>query len=236
MKTVQRDRLRDHFDAAIMQTYAKTMLRGYKVPGDLYGPFVPYVFDEYSASTVKLIIVGQQTWGWQPFKEALEKRMLFPELQDYTKGFKLGEQYRATPFWDFAHKLNARLNPGNPLGFVWTNLAKLEQENDLPGDPFMQFVKTEFCLMFREIEVLEADAVVFLTGPDYDELLFGQVYLNAKIDPLPLVPIEGFDARHFAKLANTPYKAFRCAHPKYLRLKGTFDATMDKLTEEIGGR
>ncbi len=230
-----RERLRDAFDPALMQTYARIMLRGYPVPDDLSCPYVPYVFDEYGEMKTKLMVVGQQSKTSITMKDAIERRLLFDQLSIQTKALKNGVKTDSA-FFQFASSLNERLNGRHDLGWIWENLGKIERNNKLPDVPFQQFNQREFCILGQEIEAVGADVVVFTTGPDYDELLLRQVCLNSNPTPNPIEAVAGYDVREMAEIKDCPYKAYRCCHPDYLRRVGKFESTLDTLSELIGAR
>jgi hypothetical protein len=207
------------------------MLRGYVIPDNLSCPFVPYVFDEYATSKNKLMVVSHHHKGLTSFKEACEKRLLFNDLQKYARDFENGKN-DSSPFWDFSHRLNKRMN-GNELGFIWTCLSKLEQDNKLPDKPFLQFVKMDFCLLYQEIETVEPDIVVLLTGKDYDELMIRQLMLGNDSDIAPIKLVGQNSLISISEIKGFPTKIFRCHQPQYLKETGTFEQTLDVLCNLI---
>jgi hypothetical protein len=230
-----RERLRDIFDPALMQTYAKIMLRGYVLPDDMFCPFVPYVFDEYAEMKIKLMVVGKQRNGWGiTMGDAIRKRLLFDDLSQDTKSFANGTGNR-THFFQFAFKLNERLNGKHDLGWIWENLGKIEHANDLPDPPIKQFNEQEFCILGREIETVGVDVVVFTTGPGYDKLLMQQVFYTPDPTPSPFEAVRGYDVTELAEIKGLPCKAYRCYHPDHLRFKpGGSKQTLDTLSSLIG--
>jgi hypothetical protein len=228
-----RERLRDAFDPALMQTYARIMLRGYPVPDDLFCPYVPYIFDEYGEMKTKLMVVGQQSKTSITMKDAIERRLLFDQLSVQTKALKNGVETDSA-FFHFASNLNERLNGKHDLGWIWENLGKISQGNSLPDDRFRQFNEREFCILYAEIEKVGANVIVFATGPNYDELLLRQVCLNPDPTPNPIEAVPGYDVREMAEIKGLPYRAYRCYHPDHLRYKPNgLESTLDTLCKLI---
>jgi hypothetical protein len=219
-----RSKLRELYDPKIMNMYHKIIEMVYSIPDDLFGPFVPHVFTEYLASRIKLLVVGQQTNGGIPLREACEQRHLYDKLVEPWIDFEHGRHYTNSPFWQFVHELNLRLGNSSSLSFVWTNLSKLELSNGLPKSPFKELNENDLKTLYPEIEILEPDFVVALTGHDYDSILTGQLIafdIKAASDSLP--------PKELALIEGAGCAIYRTYHPKYLRLSKKYSVIMETL-------
>ncbi len=185
-------------------------------------PLLLSVPNEYEIAATKLLVVGQQTWGWAGHGEI---NTLGP-VQWLMKGyehFSLGRNYPATPFWQASHELYRKLNPGCPArGFMWSNLVKIDQDGNRPSAE----VEEQICrmgLLPVEIEILEPDVTVFFTGPRYD------ARLRSTFSALQLVPVgDSIDRIEHPEL---PFHTYRTYHPKFLRLARKWHTISDLVHE-----
>jgi hypothetical protein len=83
-------------------------------------------------------------------------------------------------------------------------------------------------ILITELKIAEPEVCLFVTGPDYDRII-EQYYPGIEFQPIH-APV-----REFAQLVHRdlPVKSYRCYHPKYLRLGGHWDQTMDILRQEL---
>ena len=177
-------------------------------------PLILSVPDGYMESKTKLMVVGQQPYGWG-FKKGVGRdsewnstKILMQKYRD----FNFGDKYIRTPFWQAVHELHNCLNPLGPAnGFLWSNLIAIDEWDKRP-----QAVEESICqlgLLSEEIKITQPDTIVFFTGPNYDERL-GKTF-----NGLELEKIDNNDSRKLAvvKHAFLPARSFRTYHPNYLR-------------------
>lgn len=186
-------------------------------------PLFMHVPDGYSRVAIKLMVVGQETFGW---REGLDTSASDPVLAlcSLYAGFNLGEHCRRSPFWQAAHKLHRLINPEGPeRAFLWSNLVKVDQNNRRPEREVEDFV-TSLGLVQSEISITTPDAVVFFTGPHYDDRL------KATFPGIGYEPAgEWFHRlRHDA----LPVASFRSYHPRFLRFRRRW-RTLDEMAEAI---
>ncbi len=153
-----------------------------------FGPFIPYAFEEYFAAKRKIMIVGQQTMGWVPLKDAIKNNYYyknFIELKEgSTKDFENGKGYYSSPFWRFATEINQSLNGSSSsrLAFIWNNLFKIEEDNYYPDSKNLyELTMKYFNILNEEIDIFKPEIVLMLTGPNYDwyfEKLWNEKYEN----------------------------------------------------------
>ena len=170
---------------------------------------------EYERADCKLLIVGQQTNGWGVgSKDAGFGADLgndpADELMSLYQRFELGRKYTKSPFWVASHKIYKALNPqGEPEGFAWSNLVKIDQNRFRPAFEYENIVsKCE--LLQAECKLLKPDVVVFFTGPDYDPRL---LMTFPGLQMSPVIERALFVLEHEA----LPAHSYRTYHPNYLR-------------------
>lgn len=166
------------------------------------GPLLMKVPGSYRRASVRLMIVGQQTHGWPSIEVGLD------ELLRRYAAFDLGRQYYSSPFWQASHQLFRAVNPDGPeRAFLWSNLVKVDQHGERPRVEIEDAVSA-LGLLNLELQILKPDAVVFFTGPYYDDRLRltfpGVQYQEMGQDVVRL--------QH----EDLPAKAFRTYHPRYL--------------------
>jgi len=166
------------------------------------GPLLMSVPDSYSKTSVRLMIVGQQTYGWPSITGWLN------ELLRTYEDFDLGREYTPSPFWQASHEVFRAANPNGPeRAFLWTNLVRVDQHGERPCAEIEEAV-SDLGLLNRELSLLEPHAVVFFTGPYYDDRL-RRTFPGVQYREL---------ASYVERLEHQdlPYKAFRTYHPRFL--------------------
>lgn len=167
-------------------------------------PLFLHVPEAYHQAPIKLMVVGQQTYGWG--EQGMDRvDALIALYQD----FDLGRRYTRSPFWQAAHKLCRDLNPGGPeYAFLWSNLVKVDQWRDRPSLEVEASV-SQCGLLQQEIAITTPDAVVFFTGPQYDARLKSS---------FPSVEYEAVSSKITRlKHSGLPVSSFKTYHPNYLR-------------------
>jgi hypothetical protein len=169
------------------------------------------VSPEYLAASTRLLVVGQQTAGYQNIGENVAVERLMDAYED----FALGRQYFSSPFWQAAHQLYKLLNPDGPdRGFMWSNLVKVEQNLKRPA-PEMEEAVCSLGILNGEIDILKPDVIVFFTGPNYDSRV-ATTFKGLRVNQL---------SARFCQLAHPelPRAAYRTNHPRDLRLTKNWD-------------
>ena len=223
--------LRDYFDWRIMKIY-RTLIGQKHIIECYYGPFVPYVFENYYKSKKKILIVDQHTDNLIELKKSLSKRLLYDGLSLLTKNYLKGKKYKNTPFWNFSHLFNRNLNDGANLNFIWTNLIKINKYNQVPDDKtlFNKLVLPTLPLLYDEISVLNPDIILFLTGSEYDDY----IRLSLPVDfQLKFIKIKNYNTSDFACFKINDIVCYRLCHPQYLKNNHIFDRYVSDLLETI---
>jgi len=202
-------------------------------------PLLMYIFPEYHEAKIKLFVVGQQTkgWGWRDaefwgtsrWDNSVEE--LIKKLIKIYKGFHLGEKYYNSPFWRSSHKLFQKLNPCGPeYGFLWSNVIKVDQNQQCPASFIEEVVCNSFPILPLEIEITRPDVVVFFTGPYYDQRLM------ETLNGLSLAKIEGYSEKILSRIVHNelPKNSFRTYHPNWFsrsRKKYELEGVINKITK-----
>lgn len=176
----------------------------------------------FSEATVKLLVVGQQTHGWGTGSDT-EGHPLDKLMQNY-ENFALGRSRMNTPFWQAAHQVHEAVNPSAPrTGFMWSNLVKVDQNKDRPSREVEEKVSS-LNLLPAEVRIVDPDAVVFFTGPDYVSRL-RDTFEGAQREEV---------SEHLFQIDHEllPSRSFQTYHPKYLRLKGNW-SIVDQVANRI---
>ncbi|MFC1865161.1 hypothetical protein ACFLYB_00395 [Chloroflexota bacterium] len=173
------------------------------------------------------MVVGQQTYGWGFIKPDAEywgtspwennPKYLIKQLMGVYKDFHLGEKYFNTPFWRLSHKLYHSINPNGPdYGFLWSNLIRIDQDQNCPEPPIEELVCNSFPVLPLEINIIKANVVIFFTGPNYD-LRLQKTFKRAEYQN-----ISNYKIRKIARISHEdlPFHTYRTYHPNYLYRAG----------------
>ena len=130
-------------------------------------------FDEvkFSQADKRIMICGQETFGWVGLDASIEDCMA-----KYKKFFTDGEFYDGygrSAFWKafrFFEEQFARIFEGQKIQFIWQNLAKIGRNDGETGvtDEIRSLERAYFPVVRDEMQLLQPDIVIFLTGPDRD--------------------------------------------------------------------
>lgn len=178
------------------------------LPANVSAPLLIRVPASYESNPRKLMIVGQQTFGWgSPEHSGTVEKL----MEGYSE-FDLAVSYRPSPFWTAAYELHSALNPeAPPRTFLWSNLVKVDQDRRRP-DPAIEDAVARIDLLPMEIELTRPDVVVFFTGPSYD-LRLASTFAGVRFTEIAI----GITNLMHPIL---PANSFRTYHPGYLRRSG----------------
>ncbi|MHA6195825.1 hypothetical protein ACX3YG_15800 [Pseudomonas wadenswilerensis] len=189
-------------------------------------------------SLKRVLIVGQETLEWDfrpddyyhwpyPSILRLEDFLAQPDsVEAMMHGYRAFEFARHqpgnfnSPFWRAHRQVRDALGEA-VLGFdtqvLYTNLFKTAVEGTSivkngSREDADNIWRISAGLLTRELEILNPDAVIFFTGPDYDR------YLELEFSGLVWAAVGEHGERRFAKLAHgaLPAKSWRTYHPGYL--------------------
>ncbi len=167
--------------------------------------------EAYFEQTVRIMVIGQETHGWDLVPPLAPSESATSRLLDMYAEFENGRRYYRSPFWLASHNLQLKLNPGSdPCALAWTNLGRVDQHRaratNIGNDERL------LQLVLLEVEIAKPDCVVFWTGPNYESMLEGAFLGVEKSE---------FDAHSHRELArlihpSLPTCSYRTYHPNYL--------------------
>lgn len=174
---------------------------------NLSGPLLMKL-DAYYKQSVKLLIVGQQTYGWSDEYDDFNA-----SFETY-ENFNLGERYRSTPFWSIIRKVEDIIGISN-YSCAWTNLNRYDQDGDEPKGLVLENIQVLDHLVKDEISILNPDICIFFTNRKYDYRL-KNIFPNININS-----IDGLKFDHFVKIEHNtlPTHSYRFPHPKTIRMQ-----------------
>lgn len=174
------------------------------------------------------MIVGQQTYEWGFASDG--RRDPGPDpvrtIMNSYEEFALGSSYITSPFWRAARVIAERCNAVVPANeaLLWSNLIKADHRNARPT-PDIETQLSTLGLLQAELRIINPDAVVFFTGPTYDDRITAD---------FPGIEFDG--GREFAKLKHPllPRASVRTYHPNYLQQSGRWNL-VERICDDIMG-
>ncbi len=130
---------------------------------------------EYEISNLKVMIFGQETWGWSgKFGKSIEDGMNLYESFYIKEGFYKGRSKSA--FWqgfDFFKNEISKQHSNKKIIYVWNNISKIGRFNSKGVTPSIRELERKyFPVINEEINILKPDIVVFLTGNRNNDIKF----------------------------------------------------------------
>ncbi len=179
----------------------------------------------------KILVVGKKTNGWE-FKENAKESMLF------TLDFLYSTQHNNKMSFTFPYKFCKSINNYNYQNvikktyFAWVSLDKFSYDTNNRiqlNDEARHIVDNEFNILEKEIEIINPDIVLFLTG-DYDK------YIKKQLDGVKFHKLGNCEC----DIARVEHKvldkriSFRTYQPDYFRFlkKGMYDKCIQELIKE----
>lgn len=172
---------------------------------NLHGPLLLNI-SNYSSQKIKLMVVGQETFGWNKSLSIVEQRTTYQE-------FNFGSSYYSSPFWNVIRKLERSLNI-EPYAISWSNLNRFDVDCGSPDrTELAQDIASLDYLVKEEISILKPDVCIFFTNHNYDKRL-RDLYQDLVFDNVHRLP-----KKHFSKLnhPDLPKYTLRAPHPRTIR-------------------
>ncbi len=188
--------------------------------------------EEYSNADIRLLIFGQETngWGTENGVNEIESICRLYEEEIYCKypqRIGLTGQY-----WIGFNKFFSMLKnkyPSKNVYPIWNNIIKIGKNDGKgrPSDIIYNIERNNFPVIKEEVRILKPHIILFLTGPNYDEIIkniFGEINFMG---------IPPFTSRQLSRLflEDVEY-SFRTYHPNYL-LRNNIDNYFTKILEKI---
>ncbi|MBR1763744.1 MAG: hypothetical protein IJ731_10350 [Eubacterium sp.] len=192
-------------------------------------PFFLGVSDRYEQENKRIMIVGQETYGWTEFKEGwpveeCQKWAIdFIDYQlHYSNDYKLKEEFgrrKSSPFWNFFKMFSSDdfvpcwNNVDKAQRFINGNTKSLTEDIELElNKPLPGLNKT---LFQYEIEIAKPKVVVFITGPHYYATM--EAAMNLEMGSLTDVkPSPASGCVNITNIANLGVPTYWTYHPAYI--------------------
>lgn len=210
-----------------------------KLPARLAGrasaPLLVYPHERWVDSTVKLLVVGQETLRWpdlrtafgeggiRNFKEFSRAQNGVTPMWELYRQYSLGRQHPKmnSAFWRGFRALDEAVNP-IPDSALWTNIFKVNVNGSVIKNctraEIAKIHKAQEGLLRHEIDVLKPEVVVFFTGPTYDAAIRSEF---GDVDFQPFVKASGraapLSSLALVRAPGLPVKTVRSYHPEYLQ-------------------
>ena len=185
-------------------------------------------------STYRILLVGQETFGWDDGKDGAFQTMLdflakpgsVEQMQNVYEGFNFGATYTRSPFWQAYREARCVAETDRDYSVMWSNLYRCCFDG---GSVFRAGMEEQQLLLemsrdifVDEIKILKPHTVIFTTGPAYDETLNQLFPGNVFAD----FSSERNNQRQLAKINHPDLpqgKSYRTYHPNYLRRTQKWD-------------
>ncbi len=206
------------------------------------------VHPEYCRANVKILIVGQETCKF--FDTVGETKEKFNALSDDNFPDTLnrwsskwlfgteGHSKKHTAFWSFITEVKDSVNEktGNYSNIAWSNLLHMDAVTGKKSSKVNRICETaeemmlKLKLVQKEIVICQPDAIVFLVGPKYVEVLKktcsvtdGTIQAITKVNPFRMF-------LHTTEPLINEIPCFYTYHPGYLRRN---KALLRQVTSEV---
>lgn len=194
---------------------------------ELNGPFLIAGHEQYAESNPRVVIVGQENNDWaggiyprfSDFQAAHPKNLT--TMLDHYREFITAWPYNST-FFQYFKKLRGAIHgeqpPGRQQSILWLNLFKLNHGGKCSWKSplYEQLLAIQEGVFQAEIRALAPHVVVFLTGPNYDQVI-EKLYPDYK-----RIDVPPFTSRQIVQIAASglPRLTFRSYHPGYIHRRG----------------
>jgi hypothetical protein len=188
---------------------------------DMAGPFLMSPNEKYPLQSHPLLIVGQETNGWDHYIDDLSKQMKVYE------NFNVGIKYYSSPFWNVTRKVEKALG-NEPHSCAWTNISKFDVDGGRANGQVETAIATLDNLLLAEIEIIKPDVCIFFTGPSFDWRI-KNIFPDVEFKNIP-----EYSPRQLSQLQhpNLPILTFRSYHPNYLRRSGLESKFINFITKQ----
>lgn len=173
--------------------------------GKAYGPLLMSPNSEYQNQNNKLLIIGQETKGWENYKDIKRQMEVY-------EGFNFEIKYYSSPFWNVIRKVERGLK-NKEYSSAWTNISKFDVDRKRPTGENEKIISRLDNLLIEELKITEPKICLFFTSHTFD-------YRIKKIfSGVEFVSVPDFEKKILCKLKHKdlPKETYRTFHPRYLR-------------------
>lgn len=182
-------------------------------------PFLMVPTDAYCNSLKKIMIIGQETNSWAGELDNHEYQTPENLMKLYDLFVNISRGYNS-PFWSFINTIQEEVSIDTQI--IINNVVKIGKRGQTGCDKNINnLISQYFNILLEEINILKPDMLIFLTGPRYDK------YIETFVGDFELEQLDPFIiCRKFAQIKFDNKElpvAYRCYHPRYLRMTRNFD-------------
>ena len=208
---------------------------------DISDPFFTGVSDEYEKADKRIMIVGQETYGWNLYSYDCKIETSQQWSIDYLRSqlhYSTNYEINNSQFWHFFRAIRKE-----NIVPCWNNIDKAQR--NINGKTKALTVKIERelnknlpdsdqTIFQREIEITKPDVIVFVTGPSYHITMETAMNLDKKtlqnIRPTLQTPCVDISA-----VTNLGVPTFWTFHPTYIARNKNLcrDDIIDKIVNGI---
>lgn len=166
----------------------------------------------FSGGDLKIMFFGQETNNWyndiELRTDLLQKA--YDEFYTTDAGYKHGGQ-----FWNGVKQFKELIKKefsDKYITFIWNNIIKAgKQSKGRPNNKILEIERTYFNIIPSEIDIIDPNIIIFLTGPNYDDIL------TNVIPKIKKQSLKEFTDRQLLKFnISNDCIAYRTYHPNYL--------------------
>jgi hypothetical protein len=213
-----------------------------EVAAHLSPPLLLSVPPGYTNARRRILVFGQETYRWDWTRDLRVRYANYPvdypyenvcTMQDFLanndcvealcwgyREFDFANNQPVTwrsPFW----RAFREVQDWPDAGLIWNNLSRCDYQGEsvlkAPGDLQTRLLECQRELVAKELAILQPHVCLFVTGPNYDNLL-SEVFPKCELTEL----VEDIPVRQFARIKHPrlPASSFRTYHPRYLSRGG----------------
>ncbi|MDQ7074956.1 MAG: hypothetical protein Q9O24_07335 [Gammaproteobacteria bacterium] len=195
-------------------------------------PLLIKVRGDYEKADVKVMIVGQETDGWNGDFDSSSSKSVDFLMDDYFAYFyddfkypyhyvgRMKKKYRR-PFWNksnfnfFSSELKSHFGgKGKKVSCIWNNVSKIGQiHRGRHTDEIEAMEESYFDVFRKEVEILRPNIIIFSSGPTRDRLI------KERMGGCDFSKIHsGYTKRQLTKIIFNDFPdicGFRTYHPNY---------------------
>jgi hypothetical protein len=210
-----------------------------RVLAKLDGPFLIATNEQYERACPKVVIVGQENYGWIPnYLSFLQTGSVEKALKIYRE-FDIGDYgtWFGRGFRMIRDRILGNRAEGEKRSVIWSNLFKFNHEglHSIHSPHYTSMLNLQRDVFQKELATLRPDVAILLTGPDYD-FVIERFYPGVRFESIGCHPkneIAGVFADGLPG-GNWPGRTFRAYHPESaLHWKPQTKYTYDVIVEEI---
>lgn len=208
-------------------------------------PFFTGVVEQYVKADKRILIIGQETSGWNIYKpdwtieDSQQWSVNYLSYQlDYCNDAKLKEQFKrknSSPFWGFFKAFRK-----DGIVPCWSNVDKAQRNINGKTQGLTEDIEIAFnqklphtnkTLLQKEIEILKPNVIVFITGPRYRVTMEKALALKEKA-------LKGYEPSHddgcidISDIVNLGIPTFWTYHPRHIASRGN-ELSRDKIVSKI---